>query len=144
MDWLERQRRLLAYRAQQGVNVIRDVFDANTEADQQRRLRAGQARYYQDQQAQKKAAQQQQNRFKVPTQYNKPTLRVQPSQLKPQQKRQPNYLERNLSWTGLSNIGKETFPNVARFGNTLQAGADTARQVVIESPKMLAAGVTGN
>jgi len=37
--------------AKGAVNAVRDVFDANTEADQRKRLAAGQARYYQQQQA---------------------------------------------------------------------------------------------
>ena len=35
--------------AKGAVNAVRDVFDANTEADQRKRLAAGQARYYQQQ-----------------------------------------------------------------------------------------------
>lgn len=156
MDWLERQRRLLAYRVQQGKEAVRDVFDANTKADQQRRLAAGQARYYQDQQAQKKAQaqqQQSQNRFRPraytpPTQNKAPLARpdVRPSTINSiiANTNQPNFLERNLSQTGLSNIGKETFGNFARFANTGQVVIDTAKKQVAEYPRIVASSVTGN
>lgn len=59
---------------------VRDVFDANTQKDQQKRLAAGQPRFYQDQQRQKQqqaqARQQQIIRQANPTNITKPILGV--------------------------------------------------------------------
>lgn len=44
----------LKKRAASGVNVVRDVFDANTQADQQRRIAQGKPQMYKDEVAQRK------------------------------------------------------------------------------------------
>jgi len=60
--------------------TVRDVFDANTEEDQRKRMAAGQQRFYQDQQRQKQqqaqARQQQIIRQANPTNITKPILGV--------------------------------------------------------------------
>jgi len=62
------------------INNIRDIFDANTASDQAKRMAAGQPRYYQDQQAQKKPT----VVFNEPKVIYKP-----PQQIKPQTPPQP-------------------------------------------------------
>jgi len=63
--------------AKGAVNAVRDVFDANTAEDQRKRLAAGQARYYQQQQAQKPNAYNKVARVVAPV-VNNPVTRYNP------------------------------------------------------------------
>lgn len=145
MDWKKRLQILKP-------TSFRDVFDANTESDQKKRLAQGQQRYYQDQKKQNTGS----NPMVVSEQ---PKVTFQPQQFQATQPKStlaqfgvstsspqnsPSFLQRNLSTTGLSNIGKSTFGNTARIANTGQAFADTAKKSIMEYPRQVASRVTGN